>query len=370
MDRAQLYPSIETPALVIDLDIVDANVKEMADITLRHGVRLRPHTKTHKMPELARCQIDAGAGGITCSTLGEAEVMADGGCTDIHVVTPLWGATKAHRLMALREKSRVIMSLDSVAVGEQLGRVGRESGSPVEVMVNVDTGDHRVGLAPCRATADLVAQLMRIRGITVLGLFTHAGHAYLARSSDELAAIAQREAGDLIETAELCRREGIEIREISPGTTPIARIVTTIPGVTENRPGTYIFNNTKMIRLGMATEETCAMRVIGTVVARPTDERVVVDTGGKVLTYNEVGVAGFITDVGHPELHFETLAVDVAVAHLPASGSTDRTSRIEIGDRLEILPSCSVVDQFEVAHFVRGGEVVETVPIRGRGKVT
>ena len=368
MPSRALFPELDTPALVVDLDVVDANIAEMADVARRHGVRLRPHTKTHKMPVLAHRQLAAGASGITCSTLSQAEVMAEAGCTDIHIVVPVWGEAKLRRLQALRERARVILSLDSVEVAEGLGRLGLESRSPVEVLVNVDTGDHRVGRPPGRPTADLVRRLVAVPGIDVRGLFTHAGHSYESRSPQERDAFAQREAGDLVETAELCRREGIAIREISPGTTPTVRTVAGMPGVTEVRPGSYIFNDTKMMRLGVATEKTVAVRVLSTVVARPNRERVVVDAGNKSLTANEVGSPGWIVAAGWPELTFEFLAVDVGVARfMPSRESADGP---KIGDRLAILPSCSVVEQFDVAYGVRGDKVTEILDIAARGKFT
>ena len=202
----------------------------------------------------------------------------------------------------------------------------------------------------------------------MLGLFTHAGHSYLSRSRDELKAYAEHEATDLLETADLCRSMGVPIREISPGSTPTVRMLAGVAGVTEIRPGTYIFNNTTMMRLGVANESTVAASVISTVVARPTRDRVVVDAGTKVLTSNDVGVPNWVIAVGRPDVRFDTLAVDVGVAYL--SFSDPPALDVAIGDRLALLPSCSVVDLFEEAHLARGGEILDTVPVAGRGKVT
>ncbi|MEV4359313.1 alanine racemase [Nonomuraea sp. NPDC049625] len=157
-----MYPELDTPALVIDLDAVRANIMEMAKAAAKHGVRLRPHVKTHKMPELARMQLDAGAGGITCAKLGEAEVMADAGIDDILLAFPVWGEPKLRRLAALRERARIRVSLDSPEVAAGLGRLG---GPPVEVLVEVDTGQHRLGRPPGRPTADLVAEIAAVPGV-------------------------------------------------------------------------------------------------------------------------------------------------------------------------------------------------------------
>lgn len=369
MRSAALYPDLDTPSLVVDLDVVADNIAEMAEVARRHGVRLRPHAKTHKMPELAKLQLAAGAAGITCAKLGEAEVMADAGCTDILIAYPLWGELKLRRLRALRERARVRVSLDSVEIAEGLGKLGRETGSPIEVLVEVDTGHHRLGRPPGRPTVDLVRQIAGVPGIEVIGLLTHGGHAYRSRSPEELEAVARREGADLVETAELCAREGITLAEISVGSTPTARHVAGVAGVTEIRPGTYIFNDAAMMRLGVATERTVAARVISSVVSRPAHDRIVVDAGTKCLTSDGVGTPDWIVAAGRPDVHFEFLTEEHGVARLGPSGAP--ADDLAIGDRLAILPShvCPVVNLFDSAYGVRGGEVTETLTIAGRGKV-
>lgn len=171
---------LETPALLVDLDALEANLAEMAAVAARAGVRLRPHTKTHKSPEIAHMQVAAGAAGITCAKLGEAEVMADAGLDDLLIAYPLVGDDKLRRLAALLERARVRVTLDSVEVAEGLGRLGRELGRDVEVLVEVDTGLHRLGRPPGPPTADLVGRVARVPGVQLAGLLTHAGHAYRA----------------------------------------------------------------------------------------------------------------------------------------------------------------------------------------------
>jgi D-serine deaminase-like pyridoxal phosphate-dependent protein len=359
-----MYPELDTPALVIDLDVVRANVTEMAKTAARHGVRLRPHIKTHKMPELARMQLDAGAGGITCAKLGEAEVMADAGIDDILLAFPVWGEPKLRRLAALRERARVRVSLDSPEVAAGLGRLG---GPPVEVLVEVDTGQHRLGRPPGRPTADLVAEIAAVPGVEVVGLLTLAGHAYHARTPGELAETARREGADLVATAELCARDGIELREISVGSTPTARHAAGVAGVTEIRPGTYIFNDTAMMRLGVATEQSTAARVLTTVIARPTPERVVFDAGTKCLTSDGTGSPDWIRAVGLPYLHMEFLNEEHAVAHLEP-GHRDE---LPVGTRVQLIPShaCSAVNLFDLAHGAENGHVTTELRVAARGAV-
>ncbi|MGE5228022.1 MAG: alanine racemase [Planctomycetaceae bacterium] len=359
---------LDTPSLLFDLDTLEANIAQMAAVARDAGVRLRPHTKTHKCPEIARMQLDAGAAGITVAKLGEAEVMADAGIDDLLVAYPLVGQTKLARLRALLERAEVRTTTDSVEVAEGLGRVGREIGRDVGVLVEVDTGLHRVGRAPGPATVELVREVARIRGIEVLGLLTHAGHAYRSAGPEELRATAEREGLDLVETAAGCAAAGIELRELSVGSTPTARIVAGVPGVTEIRPGTYVFNDVQQLRLGVATEATCAARVLTTVVSHPTAERFVLDAGTKAFT-SDGGEGppfpgrGVVT--GRPELRLDFMNEEHCVGH--RTGDDD----VRIGERLEVIPLhvCSTVNMFDEAYGVREGVLERTFTIAGRGRI-
>ena len=357
---------LDTPALLIDLDALEANLAEMAAVAGRAGVRLRPHTKTHKSPEIARMQVEAGAAGITCAKLGEAEVMADAGLDDLLIAYPLVGEHKLRRLGELLERARVRVSLDSVEVAEGLGRLGRALGRDLEVLVEVDTGLHRLGRPPGPPTAELVGLVAGVPGVQVVGLLTHAGHAYRARTPDELRRVAEREVLDLVETAALCRRQGITLAEISVGSTPTARAAASVEGVTEIRPGTYALNDATMVRLGVATQDRVAARVLVTVVARPADERFVVDAGSKCFTTDNMGaVPDWLLVAGRPDLHMDFLSEEHGVGHRSGAGD------LRVGERLQVLPShaCACVNMFDLAYGVRGDRVERELPIAGRGKV-
>ncbi len=356
---------LDTPSLLFDLDVVERNIAEMAEVAHEAGVRLRPHTKTHKCPDIARMQVDAGANGITVAKLGEAEVMVDAGFDDILIAYPVWGSQKLARLRVLMERARIRVSLDSVEVAEGLGRLAGTVGGPVEVFVEVDTGHHRLGRPPGEPTIELVAEIARVPGVEVAGLLTHAGHAYLTTSPAELRTIAHAEGAELVSTAELCLRKGIPIREISVGSTPTARLVARVPGVTEFRPGTYVFNDVQQMRLGVAPEQTCGARVLATVVSRPDGERFVIDAGTKCLTSDGGDgppFSGRGVVAGRPDLVLDFLTEEHGVGHGPD---------VRIGDRLEVIPLhvCSCVNMFDTAYGVRGGEVLREFAIAGRGKV-
>jgi D-serine deaminase-like pyridoxal phosphate-dependent protein len=361
------FPALDTPSLVVHLDVLEANIAEMAAVARSGGVRLRPHTKTHKSPDIARMQVVAGASGITVAKLGEAEVMVDAGLDDVLVAYPIVGEAKLERLRSLLERARVKTTLDSVEVADGLGRVGRDVGRPVEVLVEVDTGLHRLGRPPGRPTAELVAEVARVPGVDVVGLLTHAGHAYRCPDEASLRSAAEREGLDLVETAERCARDGIELREVSVGSTPTARIVAGVAGVTEIRPGTYVFNDVQQMRLGVATESTCAARIVATVVSRPDGERFTIDAGSK--TFSSDGedrppFPGRGVVVGRPDLRLDFLSEEHGV------GRRIGGQEIGIGERLEVIPLhvCSAVNLCDVAFGVRDGRVERELPIVGRGR--
>ena len=358
---------LDTPALVVDLEVLQRNVDAMAAVAREAGVRLRPHTKTHKCPEIARMQVEAGAAGITVAKLGEAEVMADAGFDDILVAYPIVGEAKLARLRALRERARVRVSLDSVDVAEGVGSVA-STADPVEVLVEVDTGHHRMGRPPGEPTATLAAEIARVPGIEIAGLLSHAGHAYRAEPG-ALEAVASREATDLAATAGACARAGVEILEISVGSTPTARAVAGAAGVTESRPGTYVFNDVQQMRLGVAAEADCAARVLATVVSRPWEDRFVMDAGSKSLSSDGADGPPFPGRgvlAGRPDLVLDFLTEEHGVGHvLPGGGD------LAVGDRLEVIPLhvCSCVNLFDTAAGVRDGLVERELVIAGRGKV-
>jgi D-serine deaminase-like pyridoxal phosphate-dependent protein len=357
---------LDTPSLLIELDILERNLAEMAEIARAPGVRLRPHTKTHKSPRIARMQLDAGAAGVTVAKLGEAEVMADADVDDILIAYPIVGERKLSRLRALLERARVRTTLDSVEVAEGLGQLGREMGRDIEILIEVDTGLHRLGRPPGEPTAALVREVVGVRGVRVAGLLTHAGHAYGCTDPADLREIAEREGRDLVATAELCADDGIELREISVGSTPTARHVAQVPGVTEIRPGTYVFNDVQQMRLGVATEADCAARVLATVVSR-VGHRFVLDAGTKAFSSDGGDGPPFPgrgVVAGRPELRLDMMSEEHGVGHV--EGDHD----LRIGDRLEVIPLhvCSAINLFDVAYGVRGGRVEEEIPIAARGR--
>jgi D-serine deaminase-like pyridoxal phosphate-dependent protein len=296
-------------------------------------------------------------------------VMVAAGIDDVLIAFPIVGDQKLRRLRALLDQARIRVSLDSTEVAEGLGRIGAERGAPVEVLVEVDTGLHRMGRPAGQPTVDLVTDIAKIHGVEVVGLLTHAGHSYTTTTSDELRAVAEREGTDMVKTAEACRRSGVQIAHVSVGSTPTARIATTVAGVTEIRPGTYVFNDVQQMRLGVATEQRCAARVLVTVVAHPWGDRFLIDAGTKCFSSDGADGPPFPgrgVVAGRPDLLLDFMNEEHGVGHVAPGGLMP-----SIGDRLEVIPLhvCSCVNLFDRAYGVRGGLVESELRIEGRGKV-
>jgi len=341
------------------------------------GVRLRPHAKTHKSPVIAKMQLDAGAVGVCCAKLGEAEVLADAGIRDIRLPYPI-NPSNAARVIALLDRGvRVSVIVDNRQVAEDWSAAMVTATRTLDVLVKVDVGFHRCGVNPdSPAVVDDISAISELAGLRFRGLLSHAGQGYGAQSEDELTAIADGEVAILNSIASRLRDAGVEVAEISVGATPTARFITRQRGVTEMRPGNYVFFDRTQVGLGAATVDNCALWIVSTVVSRPAPTRVVFDAGSKTLTND--AVRGFGTHAGHglvsrdlaapvpdPSVVIERLSEEHAVAHVPADCS------LRVGDRVRILPnhSCVVSNLMDEVLLVEGTTVVDTLAVAARGKI-
>ena len=368
-DRTILAPdaTIDTPALIVSEEILHRNIAEMAAFARSHGVNLRPHIKTHKTPQIARLQLQAGAIGITCAKVGEAEVMIDqAGVEDVLFAYPIFGDGKFKRILALMERARIVVGVDSIEAAEALARVANQQDRTVDVFVEVDTGQHRSGVPVGDATVAFAQQVARQRGLHLAGIFTHEGHANSA-PPDQIEGIALAAGRAMVETAEAIRDLGIELETVSVGSTPAAMYTPTVPGVTEMRPGTYVFNDNSAFRYGRLGVGDCAARFAATVVSRPAPDRCIVDTGSKSLAMDpSKSHPGHGYVVGHPDATIVKLSEEHGVVEIPAG-----EQGFAIGDRLEIIPNhiCPTVNLMDELFLVRDGHVVDTWKIAARGKV-
>lgn len=361
-------PSIEdlpTPSVLVDLDVLESNVRTMQERASEAGLRLRPHAKTHKSPEVGRLQLAAGAAGLTLAKTSEAEVFASLGFEDIFLGYPIFGADKARRLLALSDRIRLTVGADSVAGAKSLGDVFHAAGRRLPVRLKIDCGYHRVGVGP-EAAVDVAKRIADLPGIAFSGVFTHGGQGYAGRTPEEVAEAGHLEGRVVAAAADAIRATGLPVEEVSLGSTPTARAGMSQRGVTETRPGTYVYNDFSQIQLGSCRLEDCAMTVVATVVSSPASDRAVVDAGSKTLSNDPLRPEG----PGHGAI----LGRRSRLARLSEEHGVIAVSRGEafaVGERVRILPNhaCIVSNLHDSLVAVRGGRVEGRITVAARGCV-
>jgi len=376
---------LATPAVLIDRARAQRNIARMQAAADARGIRLRPHTKTHKSPIVAGWQIARGAIGICCAKLGEAEVFARNGIADIRLPYPL-NPANADRVIALLDRTRLSFIVDHPGVAKQWSDAMVRAGRQVDVLVKVDVGFHRCGIDPNAADAvAMIKNVAALPGLRLRGLLAHAGHAYHAHSEDELRQMAEGEATALRDLVARCRAAGAVIDEVSAGATPPARYSLQQDGLTEFRPGNYVYFDRTQVSLGAATLVDCALTVLARVVSKPAADRIILDAGSKTLTND--GARGFVPAPGYGTVLRRTgghsLSGDgVTVAddglvierlseeHATVKVTTGSTT-LEPGDLVRIVPnhSCVVSNLVDAAWLV-DGDRVEPLPIAARGRIT
>jgi D-serine deaminase-like pyridoxal phosphate-dependent protein len=352
---------MDTPYISIDLEKLKVNIKEMAEFAGSRGLKLRPHIKAHKIPEIAHMQMEAGAIGITVAKLGEAEVMFSAGIDDILVAYPLIGQTKMLRIRRLVEQGCKLSVLTDSKVGAlQLNELALSGG--IDVLVKVDSGLGRCGFPPGGALEEFVFWLKTLTNINFRGLITHAGHAYGCSGYEEVQAVGVREGELMVAAAESLRRQGIDVDTVSIGSTPTARAGGSVKGVAEIRPGNYVFYDATQVALGVVGRERCSLRVYSTVVSRPEPNRAIIDAGAKVLALDR-GAHGGGAVSGHGILMNDSWTLSrLSEEH----GVIEGPCLPEIGTIVDIIPNhaCPVVNLSDSV-LVSGGQVWR-VAARGR----
>ena len=359
---------LDTPALVIDQDIMERNINKVADYCRTHNLHYRPHIKSHKIPALAHMQIDAGACGITVAKIGEAEVMAEAGLTDILIAYPVVGPSKINRLLNLAEKIRISVSLDSEDAAWPIARAAQERGLEIPLLVEVDVGMHRCGLPPGQPAVDFAKTIESLPGVTFGGLMYYCGHIH----GDE----AQRNS-QMLEMKQLLDHllkrfdeAGLSIPVISGGSTPsLFQSHMLEDGVTEIRPGTSIFNDRNTLTEDACALEDCAARIHCTIVSAAVPDRMMIDAGSKTITSDPVAgknVIGYGYFEQDPDL--QLVKLNEEHGHIDTSQSSKTW---QVGDCLTLLMNhiCVCMNLQEEVYGVRG-DTVETVwPVAARGKL-
>ena len=357
--------ALSTPAVVVDLDVLERNVRRMAARAEEAGVRLRPHAKTHKCPEIAALQRAAGAWGLSLAKVGEAEVFVDAGFDDVFVAYPVVGEDKARRLLALSERARLAVGVDSLEGALTLAAPFRAASRTLDVMLKVDVGYGRVGVLPERAV-EVARQVAELPGLSLRGVFTHAGHGYLAETRQGVEAIARLEGERLVETACRIREAGVPVEETSVGSTPTAPVAMRVDGVSECRPGNYVFHDASQVALGTCAPEDCALTVFATVVSVPGPGRAVLDAGSKTLSSDPLRPKpqGYGRILGRKS-YLDKLSEEHGVIAV-AEGESFR-----VGERLRLLPNhaCVVANLHDRLIGVSQGRVEAVLQVAARGRV-
>ncbi|MGA2117602.1 MAG: alanine racemase [Bryobacteraceae bacterium] len=358
---------IDTPALIVDLDVMERNLGRVAQYAAEHALRLRPHTKTHKSVMIGKRQLDGGAAGLTVAKVSEAEVMLNAGPDDLLVAFPVIGRSKLERLMWLAAKTNITVALDSVVAARQLSDAARAARVEVGVLAEVDVGLGRVGVAPGGELLHLAESLEKLPHLKLRGVTFYPGH-IKALSESGLRALEQL--SELLRSilADF-RRAGIETPIVSGGSTPTLFHSHEIHGLTEIRPGTYVFNDMNTVGCGACQLEDCAAAVLTTVVSTAHPGQMIVDGGSKTFSSDRLSASSEVTFgrvIEAPGARFHKMNEEHGFIDL---GHAERT--FDVGERVRVIPNhiCVAVNLHERVYGVRGETVAETWTVDARGKL-
>jgi len=359
---------IETPALVVDLDILERNLARVAAYAAEKGLRLRPHTKTHKSIRLAKRQLDYGAAGLTVAKVGEAEVMVEAGPEDMLVAYPIIGRGKLARLMKVAQRTGITVALDSMFAATQLSEAARAARVQIGVLAEMDAGLGRVGVSPGEPILELARGIRGLANLSLEGIAFYPGH---VKSWDEAGQAAFARTAKLVgETLEAFERARIDVRIVSAGSTPTLFHSHEMRGVNEIRPGTYVFNDVNTVASGGCAWEDCAATVLATVVSTARPGQAIIDGGSKTFSSDrlanpEDATFGRVTEA--PGARFHKMNEEHGFID-----TTQAKREFAAGDRLRIIPNhiCVAVNLHERVYGLRGETVEETWTVDARGKLT
>lgn len=363
---------IPTPALLIDKNIMMDNLKFMQDYADSEGVHLRPHTKTHKMPYVALIQKELGAHGVTVAKTDEAEIMSQGGIDDIFIANEIIGEDKLEKIKELSKTINISFGLDSIEGAFIVNKAFEGHTSKAQVLIEIEVGEERSGMNTMEEFSELLVFLKdNCPNIKLLGIFSHDGSSYFAENLEELAKIHRDAQIRTLSFAKKAEELGYSLERVSIGSTPsLMHGFPILKGVTEIRPGTYVFMDASQAN-GIGSKARCAATVLAQVMSRPTEERVILDVGAKGITMQKRS-RGLCSSEGlgdikeFPGVHVFDVFDEHAIIY-----SKEMKDSVKVGDKVSIIPVhiCPVVNLHENAYFMDGDRVIETVPVLGRGKL-
>jgi D-serine deaminase-like pyridoxal phosphate-dependent protein len=358
---------LDSPALLVDLDIMERNLCRAARYASAHGLRLRPHTKTHKIPALGRRQLELGAAGLTVAKVGECEVMLRAAPADVLIAYPIIGRPKLERLMTAARQTAVSVALDSLEAARGLSDAASAARLGIGVLAEVDVGLGRAGVNPGAELIELIRALTRLPGLSFEGIAFYPGHikkldAEGLEEIDKLAALLERMLAEL-------RAAGIEPRIVSGGSTPALFHSHRVPGMNEIRPGTYIFNDRNTVLSSACGYEDCAASILTTVVSTARQGQMLIDGGSKTFSSDRLSASpevtfGYLMEA--PGALFTRMNEEHGYVNVRNAGR-----EFQIGDRVRIIPNhiCAAVNLHDTVYGVRGDTVERIWAVEGRGKL-
>ncbi|MEM1287870.1 MAG: D-TA family PLP-dependent enzyme [Pseudomonadota bacterium] len=349
-----IFPTLETPAVLVDLDVAEANIDRFQAYCDKHHLALRPHIKTHKLAFLAHRQLAAGAVGVTCQKVSEAEAMvADGGIEDVLITYNIIGEDKLKRLRALAQRVKLSVVADNELTIQGLTAAFATAPEPLRVLVECDTGAGRCGVQTPEAADNLAQLINEAPGLSFGGLMTYPP---VGREADVEAWL--RVAKQQIEAG------GTPVPVISNGGSPGMWRAHEVPVATEYRIGTYVYFDRSLVTHGTCKLDDCALTVLASVVSVPTEGRAVIDAGSKVLTSDLLGLEGYGHVIGRPDVTIASLSEEHGVLHA-------ENIAMKVGDRLRVVPNhaCVVSNMMDEVQLVRNGKLQGPTPVTARGTV-
>ncbi len=358
---------IDTPALLVDRSRLEANILRFATMAAQAGVKLRPHIKTHKTLEIAELQLKAGAAGLTCAKLGEAEVYIEGGINDIFIAYPIIGREKARRAAQLASRCQLIVGVESALGVQQLSEAASEIGITLAVRLELDSGLKRTGVAP-EGAEKLCRLILAAPGLRLDGIFTFRGTSFQGAPTKDIDELGRLEGEWMVAQAEHLRAVGIPIEAISVGSTPTSTSAARVPGVTEVRPGTYVFFDRMTTRAGISTFGEIALTILATVVGRPEADIAVIDAGSKTFCGDIIpanaDLEGYGSTVDGQSGIVERMSEEHGIVRLTPGFSP------AIGDKIAFFPNhvCTSVNLSDEILVIQCGMVEEIWPVAARGR--
>jgi D-serine deaminase-like pyridoxal phosphate-dependent protein len=358
---------LETPAVVVDLDALNSNLTRLATYANQHGLKLRPHTKTHKIPAIARMQIDSGCHGITVAKSGEAVVMAAAGLDNILVAYPVFGREKLARLADLARDKKLTMAVDSAITARAISEAAEKTGSTIHLLVEIDVGMRRCGVSSPEQAAALATEIETLPNVRFAGITFYPGHIWQQPENQTAAldGLGNRVGAVLDRLSSM----GISCETISGGSTPTAYQSHLVQHINEIRPGTYVFNDRNTLGIGACELADCALRVVVTVVSTAVPGRAIIDGGSKTFASDRF-ISGDSKGFGHivedPSTQLESMSEEHGHLDISNAGRS-----YKIGDKLTVIPNhvCACVNMHDRIWYHRNGIVEGSWQVEGRGKI-